>query len=217
MVLSDADGHAAARPERMRGAAAVVLLLLSPWPARTAAQGIQPPTNLEVMRVLVDSVAFESAGVLPPGASVAVELRPEEVRWYLEPALRGVMGARDLTRPPDSADVTAEFGVTDLRVEYLDPRRDGVFGDRLMTRRVTAALTVRIVRRIDGAVLYAGEGRRAAQDTVLVEDQERLENPTIPLTRARTPGEGFFTSLLEPLVLIGALAVGVYLLFTVRS
>jgi hypothetical protein len=194
-----------------------MLLLLASWPLQTAAQQLHPPTNLEVMRVLVDSLASESAGVIPRGASVAVVLRPDEVVWYLEPALRGVMGGRDLTRPLDSADVTAEYGVTDLRVEYIEPRRDGLFGDRLMTRRVTAALSVRIVRRVDGGVLYAGEGRRAAVDTVLVEDQERLENPTIALTRAPAPGEGFFTSLLEPLVLIGALAVGVYLLFTVRS
>jgi hypothetical protein len=39
----------------------------------------------------------------------------------------------------------------------------------------------------------------------------------VSVTQGTLPGEGFFSSLVEPLVMIGAIAVAVYLLFTVRS
>jgi hypothetical protein len=48
-------------------------------------------------------------------------------------------------------------------------------------------------------------------------DVESLENSGIPATHGVIPKEGLFSTFLEPLVAIGAMAVAVYLLFHVRS
>jgi hypothetical protein len=54
-------------------------------------------------------------------------------------------------------------------------------------------------------------------DVVEVSLIESLENPSVPQTHGVFPPEGFFAGWAEPLVLLGAVAVAVYLLFTVRS
>lgn len=211
-------GLAPGAPRRGRASRGALALLLLPLLAHAVrAQEPGPATNLETMRRLVSEIAAETAGFLAAAESVAVTVQPADLAWYVEPAIRGAFGARTVSGAPGGASVAAEFGVTDLRVVYTDARRDGFFGERLMDREVVASMAVKLVRRSDGAVLLNEEKRRSMRDTVAVESAESLENPSLPLTRAAVPEEGFFTNLVEPLVLIGALAVGIYLLFTVRS
>jgi len=61
------------------------------------------------------------------------------------------------------------------------------------------------------------EFREAMRDTIQVSQVPLLEDPNVPVTQGTLPAEGFFSSLAEPLIMIGAVAVAVYLLFTVRS
>jgi len=44
-----------------------------------------------------------------------------------------------------------------------------------------------------------------------------LETPGIPATRGALPSPGVFSSLVEPVVLVGSIAVAIVLLFSVRS
>ena len=59
--------------------------------------------------------------------------------------------------------------------------------------------------------------QRIVKDTVEFSEISQLENSGIAATHGTLPGEGFFSTLIEPIVTIGALAVGVYLLFHVRT
>jgi hypothetical protein len=59
--------------------------------------------------------------------------------------------------------------------------------------------------------------RESSTDTIGLSDIGQVENPAYPFTRASVPAEGFFDTLAEPLIVLGAIGVAVYLLFSVRS
>ena len=56
-----------------------------------------------------------------------------------------------------------------------------------------------------------------AIDTINVENVEYVENRSYPFTRGDLPTEPFFSSILEPVIAIGAAAVVIVLFFSVRS
>ena len=104
-----------------------------------------------------------------------------------------------------------------MRVVLVNPRRPGLFSARIVDRTVTLALWGKIVDRANGRLLIGETWREERTDTVCVEDLEHLETPGVPATRGVLPPEGLFSSFLEPLILLGAVGVAVYLLFTSRS
>jgi hypothetical protein len=73
------------------------------------------------------------------------------------------------------------------------------------------------VDKTTGTILLNDNFARSAADIVDVSDIDKLENAGVPATHGVLPSEGFFSTILEPLVAMGAIAVAVYLLFHVRS
>jgi len=66
-------------------------------------------------------------------------------------------------------------------------------------------------------VIALGERTASFTDTVAVSDVGDIEQASIPVTRGVLPAEDFFSGIAEPLVVVGAIAVAIFLLFTVRS
>ena len=186
-----------------------------------AQDGRRPvPTTIGVSQVLADTIARRAFALLPPSdsSSVAVTLLPEGEAWFLEePILRAVRASGYVPEYSAATHFTAEFGITDLHVELVNPRRPGLFSDRLVDRTVNLTLWGKIVDRRTGQLLIGETWHEERTDTVLVDDLERLETPGVPGTRGVLPPEGLFSSFLEPLILLGAVGVAVYLLFTSRS
>ena len=54
-------------------------------------------------------------------------------------------------------------------------------------------------------------------EEVLETEIRELENPNLPVTQGTLPTGGFFSSFAEPLIVLGAVAVAMLLLFSVRS
>jgi hypothetical protein len=102
-------------------------------------------------------------------------------------------------------------------VSYDDVRRDGFFGEKVVSRTVQVAFSVKVVDRRAGTHLLVQDFSEEATDTIGLSQIQEVENPNISVTRGTLPAEGFFTSLVEPLVVLGSIAVAVYLLFHVRS
>lgn len=200
----------------------LLILLCTLAGAPTMAQDGRGPvrTTMVVSQMLADTIARRAFSVLPQTDSspVAVTMLPAGDAWFLEGAI--FRAARASGHVPDvspEARYAAEFGITDMRVELLNPRRPGLFSARLVDRTVTLALWGKIVDRTSGRILVAETWREQYTDTVCVEDLERLETPGVPATRGVLPAEGLFSSFLEPLILLGAVGVAVFLLFTSRS
>ena len=117
----------------------------------------------------------------------------------------------------DSARFAAELGAVELHVQYSNLRRNGIFGSRVLDRSVVLLAHLRLVDRARGRVIMSGEQKEAYADTIGLSQVERIEHAAVPSTRGTIPAEDFFSGIAEPLVIVGAVAVAIFLLFTVRS
>ncbi|HMK39561.1 MAG TPA: hypothetical protein VK569_09485, partial [Bacteroidota bacterium] len=92
-----------------------------------------------------------------------------------------------------------------------------LFGSQVLDRSVVLLARLRLTDRRREAVLMAEERRAEHSDTIELAQVEGMEHTAIPSTRGQIPSEDFFSGVVEPLVIIGAVAVAIFLLFTVRS
>lgn len=179
-----------------------------------------PVANLDVMRMLAEKVGARVAqrAGSTNNERVIVQVLPKEISWLVEPnILRGV-GSHGL-QPVASGEATLEatLGLTTFQVQYSNIRRDGLFGSRMVDRRVTVGTSVKLVDKSSGAILFADQMEEYYTDSIAVSDLEAVEDESLPFTRGKIPEGGFFSSIIEPLVALGAVAVAVLLLFHVRS
>jgi hypothetical protein len=108
--------------------------------------------------------------------------------------------------------VRVNFVVDNSFVGYSEPEKDGFFGDFFTERTI----------ELSGNYFISNQSQvkdfnLSILDTINVEDVEYIENRSYPFTRGDLPPEPFFSSLLEPIVAIGAAATVVILFFSVRS
>ncbi len=178
-----------------------------------------PKTNLELFRILAGEIAGGSFGtaVHADSPAVAMHVLPQESAWLVEDDVAAALRGRGARLFGKDARYAAEFGIVRLHVLYENIRRDGMFGPRIVDREVVVTIRAKIEDTQAGAVLTSGDVSRDRRDTVAVSAIDGLETPTVPATHGVLPSEGFFTSLAEPLIMLGAVAVAVVLLFTVRS
>ena len=170
----------------------------------------------EEMRLLADSV-FASVRSAPD-TTCRFTVQPALHAWYLDQPVIDAVRSRGLTPLGSaSAHLDATFGVERLAVSYENPRRTWVFGEQIVDRVISMAGSVKVVEQTTGAVLVARSFTSSVRDTVPVVSLESLETPGIPATHGLAPGSGVFPALIEPLVIIGSVAVAIYLLFSVRS
>ncbi|MEW6510699.1 MAG: hypothetical protein AB1428_07025 [Bacteroidota bacterium] len=177
-------------------------------------------SNLEVYQSLAAEIADSLA--VPPagegGRNVHVAVSPSEARWFLEEPVRRRFLARGWrVHPADTAEYRADVGVLQMRVTYANVRRPGLFSARVADRTVRMVAFVRLASIKAGAVLAEGEKVASRMDTVDVALIESLENPMVAVTQGKMPAESFLSGWAEPLAVIGAVAIAIYLLFTVRS
>ncbi|MBP1656968.1 MAG: hypothetical protein H6Q31_1569 [Bacteroidetes bacterium] len=175
--------------------------------------------TLHIMQDMMTSAADSLFALIPSsGLTVQTTLLPPATHWYLEQPALDALRKRDLvpSQSPD-ADYLAEFGVTRGGVLYENLRRTWFLGSQIVDRSVHLTVWMKLVERKTGTVLAARESMRSFTDTVDVADVETLETPGIPATRGALPPAGLFGSLVEPVVLVGSIAVAIVLLFSVRS
>ena len=176
-------------------------------------------TNLDLLRMLAGTVAAASFGPSVPTDTqgVHVTVLPRESAWIVEDSIIDALHRHGAKIAQRYGRYEAEFGLVRLRVNYENIRRDGMFGPKLVDRDVAVTLHARIEDTREGRLLHSGDVSSEHRDTVAVSGIERLENSMVPATHGVLPSEGFFTSLAEPIIMLGAVAVAVVLLFTVRS
>jgi hypothetical protein len=175
-------------------------------------------TNLEIFQRLSHQVGDSIAGFVTQGDSVRVIIRPIESAWYIEGVVRQAFSERGhFSTQSSSAASEVELGLVRAQVKYANIRQTGLFGGKMVDRTLSVEFLVKVVDNGSGEILVSRTFVQSASDIVETADLENLENSGIPATHGTLPREGFFSTFLEPLVVIGAIAVAVYLLFHVRS
>lgn len=178
-----------------------------------------PPSTLSVYQAMSAEALGEAFAPLPAPESlkVAVAVEPAGAYWFIEGALMRALRQRGIQPVPDGGTWQLNCAVKDARVKYSEVRRDGLLGTRIVDRTVTLALWLRVSDRGHAQYLADQEWRSERTDTVEVGLLNRVEHPDVAVTRGVVPPEGFFSSWLEPLIMIGAIGVAIFLLFTTRS
>lgn len=174
-------------------------------------------SNLEQIREQAYRLVTEISTTIKDSGctSVAVSIFPREQAWYIDQAVsRAITDAFLELR--DSSSCAIELGQNEVRVDYRNPRREGLFGPKVVDRVVSVSLSVR-VRAGTGTVLASEALRGTLADKIPVSAIERVESPTLAFTHGTMDPEGLGGGLLEPLVILGAIGIAVFLLFSVRS
>jgi hypothetical protein len=185
----------------------------------TAEEERSTPTNLEQLRAIAAVIAGSCLDTATVEDSLKLRLRvlPKEHSWVLEEAIRGGLVAGGARSGDAAYDRLVEFGILDMRIRYDGLRRDGFMGPRIVERTAFVSLHARITDSAGTRVLFTGDRSGSKRDTVLVSEISRLETPMLPFTVGVVPDEGVFDNVAEPLIVLGAIAVAMVLLFTVRS
>ncbi len=195
-----------------------VLFFAATRPA--AAQEALPASNMRVYQLLAARIGDSLDVHLPQEDSlrILVAMKPEATAWLVQGDI-----ARALQRGGHTVVVAmpavyqADLGILEMHVAYGNVRTEGMFTGKVADREVLLIMGARLVDQRSGIVTLTREFRETMEDTVRVTDIPTLEDPNVPITQGSLPGEGFFSSLVEPLIMLGAVAVAVYLLFTVKS
>ncbi len=195
-----------------------ILPALFVW-QRPCCAGGEPTTNITVMQGLARSIGVELAERIPGHDTVTVLLTaaPEATAWLVQGPIRQALAARPARLVTGEAQYGVECAVSGLRVQYENSRRSWLFGARSVDRVVEVSLDCTLTDRKAGSVLVTGSFVQSSRDTIEVSSIPFLEEGGIPFTHGSIPAEGFFSWAAEPLIMIGAIAVSVYLLFHVRS
>jgi hypothetical protein len=182
------------------------------------------PTNVEQLQKVVHAAVekiLQEAG-FRPGQCILVKSVKDENAWLIDQSTYDVImthGMRIMAAEMgDSAhaDGSLEIFSSSLSVRYSPIFRDGLFGEALTVRTVEGKFSTSVIRK-DGTVQLAATYTETVADTIAVSDLPSIEHPTFRAAHGEPPALGFFDTLLEPLVILGTLAIVVYLLFTVRS
>jgi hypothetical protein len=176
----------------------------------------RPASNLEIMRSLSATVADSLAGECRGRGidSVNLIMRPGDTAWLIEGVIVQSLADRGVHVVTDSA-AGVTVGIQDLGVEYSELRGSALLGGKEVDRRIYLRAET-LLSPVAGTVSTRSYDCQQ-KDTVATSAIPFLENRAIPATVGTIPGGGFFQNLTEPLIVIGALVVGVLLLFNVRS
>jgi hypothetical protein len=168
--------------------------------------------------MLGGAAAGRAAAALPDTGTVEVSVHPEQIAWIVRGEILRTLADRGVpTSPEGQGRYRTEFGVTAMRVKYDRVSGGGMFGTEALRRTVILGMKFTVTDRATGVSPMVPEMEESWSDTVRGDDIERIEQPGLEVTRGVVPSSGFFDSVVEPVITIGAIAVAVYLLFTVRS
>ncbi len=186
---------------------------------RAATAEEEPPSNLAVMQELARGIGRELASRIPgeDTVTVAAVFAPDALAWVVQGPIRQALTAHPARLVVSGAQYGIECSVTSLSVRYENSRRGWFLGGREVDRVVDVTLDGTVTDRRSGGVLSTGTFARKSRDTVAVSAIPSLEDAGVPFTHAPLPAESFFSWAAEPLIMIGAIGVSIYLLFHVRS
>lgn len=176
----------------------------------------QTISNLDKFYNLIDSASTLLLKDLGDAKKINLELNFGIDYSVFANQVRGKLLRNEVQLVGDSSDeqnfVRVNFVVDNSFVGYSEPEKDGIFGDFFTERTITLSGNYFISNKSQ-----VKDFKLTTVDTINVEDVEYVENRSYPFTLGDLPPEPFFSSLLEPIVAIGAAATVIILFFSVRS
>jgi len=189
----------------------LILMLITFLSGRSIPSSITPEEpvykpNLDIIYELADS----SITIL--NADIESRVSGYYVKLNLAPAFNVLEGRIKSKLSPVIREYFQEivYSIENIKVEYPEVFRDGLFGDYKVTRKFTYS----------GYYSMKEEVRKfelTKSDTIDYEQISLMEYPSLAFTVGEKPAVPFFSSIIQPVIVIGAIAVTTYLFFSVRS
>lgn len=157
---------------------------------------------------------------LRPHEQVLLRVGKSENSWMVENKLIDVLrgaGADVFVSSGSKSDsmTIGEFNVLDLKLQYI--RVFEIREEKCVEREASVRVSGKVYRVGDGKVLWGNTVGRTQTDTVRIDDMPNLEDPSIKVTHADLPEQGIFSSVIEPVLVIAASVIIIFLFFAVRS
>ena len=196
-----------------------IFLLAVVQPGSGQEVGTLPLSNLSVL----DALVRESAVTIIPEchrlnvSQFAIQLTPTDLAPFFRNSLiRTFTDSGFRVVSVDSARVL-QVGILNGGIHFPSVWKSGIFGSRVAQRVASVDVSFFLDPLAEGVPVLTRNVIKVFSDTVAVDAINDLRHPSLALEQGELPSEGIFSGVLEPLVLLGALAVGIFLLFTVRS
>ena len=176
----------------------------------------QTKPNLDIFYAMVDSSAVKILKNLPAGRNhISLEFNSGNNYLVLENRLIKDLTGKGLKISGQGKEESVFVGyvIDHAELKYGDMYRSGFLGSYYIPRhlKLSGNFTVNKPDISESNFSYT------YTDTVKYDSLQNTENPAFPFTQGEIPSEPLFSSLLEPVVAIGAAAAAVILFFTVRS
>ncbi len=182
----------------------------------------QPTNNLDIFYLLIDSAATQAAkNISSISAEVAVTFETGIYYTIFENRIISRLSSNGLkvlrSRDTKTEIPNLNFVIQNAEVKYGEQERDGFLGDFYVSRELILSGNYLITSSEVSSSNELKEFNYSFTDKVKVEDIDKIENRSFPFTSGKLPSEPFFSSLLEPVIAVGAAAIAVILFFSVRS
>jgi hypothetical protein len=179
-----------------------------------------PSTNITVISRLSAEVADSVITHWGPAAGAPVLLRVEPSgHWFVFDAFARALQSRGAKIIAGSGGTAAllDVNVVEAKTSYENARRSWFLGSTQVDRTVRVYLNLRTEAADSLRSVETGLACREVRDTVEAGQVPGLETHGIPSTQGTLPEGDWLDDFMEPLIVAGAVAVAVVLLFTVRS
>ena len=188
-------------------------------------------TNLELFESLLERINKEivSQSKIGQHDCVIVKVRQSDDSWLVEQSLTSMLHDLGVQVFTDSSvrsetsnmDISTRYLVDvitlDMSIHYDAFFRVGFLGPKKARRTARISLAYQATRAPANEISSSGTVAQTSVDTVTVAAIPGLEHAAVKSTHAAVSDEDFLDRFLEPIVIVGATGVAVYMFFHIRS
>jgi len=173
----------------------------------------QIKTNFEVVQDGIDSAVDKVISEINKNDEYSLEINSPNEYSSLSASIKNAFSQKINIQSSSTENIN--FTLNEIHLDYNDCFRDGLFGD-FYTERIVYINSTYNLEGIKNSI-KGNSISISLKDTISLDKIDDLENNAYNFTRSEKPEEPFLSGLTEPLIAVSAIAVSIYLLFSVRS
>ncbi len=201
----------------------VFFCAIAVWSASSFAESDEhTPTNGDIFSRLCAEAVDSIAAMVPPAPSSAIAVvvdADSTTRSFFQFVILESLKKHFQAVFLQEANVEAMISLTVSRVDvrYENPFSESFLGTRKAMRKVSLQMRGTIVNAHSRQVMWAGTVERSFADTIRIAQINLLESSSSAIAKGIVPEAPFMERIIEPMVVVAAAGIAVYLFFTIRG
>ncbi len=179
------------------------------------------PTNGDIFSRLCAEATDSIAAQLPAtdSSAIAIVFDTDSVTHTFHYVILEEMKKRfrSVFLQETNVDAIVSLTVSHVSVQYENPFSETFLGERKAARRAKLQMRGTIVNASNRQVMWAGTVERSFTDTIPISQIASLESSSRAVAQGIIPEAPFIERLAEPMIIIAATGIAVYLFFTIRG